>query len=85
MRRFGIQGAAYVFTFMGFSALSGGCANTAPCLAYTTTTQPKVISMRGYGSVLVEEEVRMCTHRYEPIVSATTVHHAPAQQARDTP
>lgn len=47
-----------------------GCSTQAPCLSYSPQLQVRTVSLRGYGSVQVEEEKMVCTRRAETEVYA---------------
>lgn len=78
MRRIGYEKVGNVLIVAMVSLCSAGCTSTAPCLEYKATNQSRLISMRGYGTVRVEEQVMTCVHRYEPLVSARAAQETPS-------
>lgn len=64
---------ASVLIFTLSLPLWSGCSTQAPCLSYQTQAFTRTVSMRGYGSIQVTEEARVCTERDYSLVSRDSV------------
>ena len=67
---FTLQLRAGVLSTIVAGVMLTGCSTQAPCLSYSPQLHVRTVSLRGYGSVQVEEEKMVCTQRAETEIYA---------------